>query len=224
MNLLIEGLKRKRKSYIRSFGRVAELEKLVKKPDYESLVPLDIAPGWQATAEVNRNSAGALVVTKLVIEANSETSSDEGLAANVLRSIKINKLVDSAISDQEYINYLLIADSPYDWAEETRITWMAEIYGEWPRQGRKPNDESLYAKMAFFYSIEVKENPTSPLQTLAEKLNVDRATVARRIDTARKLGLLNRPVSNSGPSGKAGGTLTQRAYQILGFVEEGDSK
>jgi hypothetical protein len=46
---------------------------------------------------------------------------------------------------------------------------MAEIYGEWPRQGRKPNDESLYAKMAFFYSTEVKENPTSPLQTLAEK-------------------------------------------------------
>jgi hypothetical protein len=193
----------------------------VKQPDYESLSPVGVAPGWQATAEVNRNSAGALVVTKLVIEANTETAFDQGLAANVLRLIKINELVDSAISDQEYINYLLIADSPYDWAEETRITWMAEIYGEWPRQGRTPNDESMYAKMAFFYSIEVKENPTSPLQTLAKKLDVDRATVARRIDTARKLGLLNRPVSNNGPSGKAGGTLTKRAYDILGFTEEG---
>ena len=193
----------------------------MKQPDYESLSPVGVAPGWQATAEVNRNSAGALVVTKLVIEANTETAFDQGLAANVLRLIKINELVDSAISDQEYINYLLIADSPYDWAEETRITWMAEIYGEWPRQGRTPNDESMYAKMAFFYSIEVKENPTSPLQTLAKKLDVDRATVARRIDTARKLGLLNRPVSNNGPSGKAGGTLTKRAYDILGFTEEG---
>ena len=193
----------------------------MKQPDYESLSPVGVAPGWQATAEVNRNSAGALVVTKLVIEANTETAFDQGLAANVLRLIKINELVDSAISDQEYINYLLIADTPYDWAEETRITWMAEIYGEWPRQGRTPNDESMYAKMAFFYSIEVKENPTSPLQTLAKKLDVDRATVARRIDTARKLGLLNRPVSNNGPSGKAGGTLTKRAYDILGFTEEG---
>ena len=193
----------------------------MKQPDYESLSPVGVAPGWQATAEVNRNSAGALVVTKLVIEANTETAFDQGLAANVLRLIKINELVDSAISDQEYINYLLIADSPYDWAEETRITWMAEIYGEWPRQGSTPNDESMYAKMAFFYSIEVKENPTSPLQTLAEKLNVDRTTVARRIDTARKLGLLSRPMSTSGPSGKAGGTLTKRAYEILGFTEEG---
>jgi hypothetical protein len=193
----------------------------VSKADYESLHPVEIAPGWQASAEVNRNSSGALVVTKLVIESNSKVASDEGLAAAVLRAIKINELVDSAISDQEYMEYLLIADSPYDWAEETRITWMAEISGEWPRQGRKPNDESLYAKMAFFYSIEVKTNPSSPLQTLAEKLEVDRATVARRIDTARKLGLLNRPVSNNGPSGKAGGTLTKRAYEILGFTEEG---
>mgnify|MGYP002628591626 CR=1 FL=1 len=192
------------------------------KADYESLYPVEIAPGWHASAEVNRNSAGALVVTKLVIEVNNEIASDHGLSSNVLRSIKINQLIDSAISDQEYINYLLIADSPYDWAEETRITWMAEIHGEWPRKGRKPNAESMYAKMAFFYSTEVKENPTSPLQTLAAKLDVDRATVARRIDIARKLGLLSRPVSNSGPSGKAGGTLTKRAYDILGFTEEGN--
>ena len=189
--------------------------------EYESLHPVEIAPGWVATAEVSRNSSGDLVVTKIVIEANSTSAIETGIAAHILRSLKVKDLINSAVSDQEYTEYLLAAMSPYDWAEETRITWMAEISGEWPRQGRKPNDESLYAKMAFFYSIEVKENPTSPLQTLAEKLNVDRTTVARRIDTARKLGLLSRPMSTSGPSGKAGGTLTKRAYEILGFTEEG---
>ncbi len=191
------------------------------KAEYESIHPVEIAPGWIATAEVSRNSSGDLVVTKIVIEANSTSAVETGIAAHVLRSMKVKDLINSAVSDQEYTEYLLAAMSPYDWAEETRITWMAEISGEWPRQGRKPNDETLYAKMAFFYSIEVKENPTSPLQTLAEKLDVDRSTVARRIDTARKLGLLSRPMSTSGPSGKAGGTLTKRAYEILGFTEEG---
>jgi hypothetical protein len=193
----------------------------VSKAEYESIHPVEIAPGWIATAEVSRNSSGDLVVTKIVIEANSTSAVETGIAAHVLRSMKVKDLINSAVSDQEYTEYLLAAMSPYDWAEETRITWMAEISGEWPRQGRKPNDETLYAKMAFFYSIEVKENPTSPLQTLAEKLDVDRSTVARRIDTARKLGLLSRPMSTSGPSGKAGGTLTKRAYEILGFTEEG---
>lgn len=190
------------------------------KAEYESLIPVEIAPGWIANAEVSRNSRGELVVTKIVIEANTTSSLETGIAANILRSLKVKDLIDSAVSDQEHTEYLLAAFSPYDWAEEDRITWMAEISGEWPRQGRKPNDESLYAKMAFFYSIEVKENPTSPLQTLAEKLEVDRATVARRIDTARKLGLLSRPMSASGPSGKAGGILTKRAYDVLGFAEE----
>jgi hypothetical protein len=193
----------------------------VSKAEYESLHPVEIAPGWIATAEVSRNSSGDLVVTKIVIEANSTSAVETGIAAHVLRSMKVKDLINSAVSDQEYTEYLLAAMSPYDWAEETRSTWMEEISGEWPRQGRKPNDESLYAKMAFFYSIEVKENPTSPLQTLAEKLKVDRTTVARRIDTARKLGLLSRPMSTSGPSGKAGGTLTKSAYEILGFTEEG---
>ena len=137
--------------------------------EYESLHPVEIAPGWVATAEVSRNSSGDLVVTKIVIEANSTSAIETGIAAHILRSLKVKDLINSAVSDQEYTEYLLAAMSPYDWAEETRITWMAEISGEWPRQGRKPNDESLYAKMAFFYSIEVKENPTSPLQTLAEK-------------------------------------------------------
>jgi hypothetical protein len=193
----------------------------VSKAEYESLHPVEIAPGWTATAEISRNSSGDLVVTKIVIEANSTSAIETGIAAHILRSLKVKDLINSAVSDQEYTEYLLAAMSPYDWAEETRSTWMEEISGEWPRQGRKPNDESLYAKMAFFYSIEVKENPTSPLQTLAEKLDVDRSTVARRIDTARKLGLLSRPMSTSGPSGKAGGTLTKRAYEILGFTEEG---
>ena len=191
------------------------------KAEYESLHPVEIAPGWTATAEVSRNSSGDLVVTKIVIEANSTSAIETGIAAHILRSLKVKDLINSAVSDEEYTEYLLAAMSPYDWAEETRSTWIEEISGEWPRQGRKPNDESLYAKMAFFYSIEVKENPTSPLQTLAEKLKVDRTTVARRIDTARKLGLLSRPMSTSGPSGKAGGTLTKHAYEILGFTEEG---
>ena len=96
-----------------------------------------------------------------------------------------------------------------------RSQWLEDVSGEWPRVGPNKLSKTPYAKMAFFYVLEVKQSPKSPLQSLAHKLNVDKSTVARRVDTARKLGLLHRPISENGPSGKAGGFLTKEAHEIL---------
>lgn len=187
----------------------------------KTIYDIEIAPGWFANVELKKNSVGELVITKLKLEAKGEESSNQGLNLAVLRAIKIRELIDNTIEDNDLTNFLLIADSPYTWAVETRNKWLKEISGEWPRLGRKPHDIKLYAKTAFFYVNEIRINPKSPLHSLAEKLKIDRPTLARRIDSARQLNLLTRPISNDGPAGKPGGTLTKKAMEILELSEQG---
>lgn len=186
---------------------------------YESSI--QIVSGWEAKVRLERNSSGALVPTRLVLEPTNESSREAGLTTSVIRSIRTSELVSKTIADLENFEVQVIGLSPYDWAEEQRLMWIAEISGEWERKGPVSQDESLYAKTAFFYVVELFENRVSPLQTLAPKLNIDRQTLARRIEKARKLGLLTSPISNSGSSGIPGGTLTDRALKLLGMKIKG---
>lgn len=191
----------------------------MRKGECKSAKPVDLAPGWQATAELTKNGSGDWVISKVTLEAVSDTAAAEGLSANILRSVKLSDLVESVISDDDQDNFWLYATHP-DY-EEMREEWLREISGEMQKVGPNNLSKTPYAKVAFFYVLEVRANPKSPLQSLAKKLEVDKSTVARRIDTARKLGLLHRPISEQGPAGKAGGSLTREAYEILGFTEEG---
>jgi hypothetical protein len=192
----------------------------MRKGEYKSTKSVDVAPGWQASAELTKNGAGDWVISKVTLEAISDKAAAEGLTANVLRSIKLSDLVESVISDDDQNNFWLHATHP-DY-EQIRKKWLSEISGEMQKVGPNNRSKIPYAKIAFFYVLEVRENPKSPLQSLAKKLDVDKSTVARRIDTARKLGLLHRPISEQGPAGKAGGFLTKEAYEVLGFTEEGN--
>lgn len=190
----------------------------MKKIEVEVLSFSEAAPGWKAIVELSRNDSGDHVITRLTIEATTEISKSEGLTASILRAIRIRDFVDSAKSDEEDMEFWLHATHP-DY-KDIRKAWLKEVSGEWPRVGPNKLSKSRYAKVAFFYVIELRENPISPLQSLADKIKVDKSTAARRVDSARKLGLLSRPISGSGPSGKPGGFLTAEAYEIL-FSERG---
>jgi hypothetical protein len=185
----------------------------MKQGEYQTTNPVVVAPGWQVKADLTKNSSGDLVVTKLVIEATDNASIAEGINANILRAIRIRDLVEGAAPDIDDTDFWLHSTHP-DY-EDIRRQWLKDVSGEWPRVGPNKLSKMPYAKVAFFYVNEVRESPTSPMQSLAEKLNVDKSTVARRVDTARKLGLLHRPISENGPSGKAGGFLTKEAHEIL---------
>ena len=185
----------------------------MKQGEYQTINPVVVAPGWQVKADLTKNSSGDLVVTKLVIEATDSASLAQGINANILRAIRIRDLVECAAPDIDDTDFWLYSTHP-DY-EDIRKQWLNDVSGEWPRVGPNKLLKMPYAKVAFFYVNEVRESPTSPMQSLAEKLDVDKSTVARRVDTARKLGLLHRPISENGPSGKAGGFLTKEAHEIL---------
>lgn len=190
------------------------------KGEYRSAKPVEIVPGWEAKAELTKNAAGDWVISKVTLEAVTDSAVAGGLNASILRSVKISDLLESSISDEDQNNFWLYATHPDD--EDIRKEWLRDISGEMQKVGPNNRSKTPYAKVAFFYVLEVRANPKSPLQSLAKKLEVDKSTVARRIDTARKLGLLHRPISEQGPAGKAGGSLTKEAYEILGFTEEGN--
>ena len=188
------------------------------KEEYKASV--QISEGWLAETTVERNSSGTLILTNLVIRADSPELKEVGISSSIIRGIKISDLISKTISEVENFEVQVIGLSPYDWAEEQRLTWQAEISGEWERKGPVAHDESLYAKTAFFYVIELFDNRVSPLQTLAPKLEIDRQTLARRIEKARKLGLLTSPNAQSSSSGIPGGALTDKALELLGMKIE----
>lgn len=214
-------LVRKCFTHIWCVGRVVRMEKELKIDEYQTVNPVVVAPGWQVQAGLTKNSSGDLVITKLIIEATDSTSMAEGINANILRAIRIRDLVESAEPDIDDTDFWLYSTHP-DY-EPIRKQWLKEVSGEWPRVGPNKLSKTPYAKVAFFYVNEVRESPMSPMQSLAEKLDVDKSTVARRVDTARKLGLLHRPISENGPSGKAGGFLTKEAHEIL-FSDRSESE
>jgi len=196
-------------------------EGILKEFEVQTSASIEVAPGWNAVADFLKNESGDLVITKLTIEASNALSKSEGLSAGLLRAIRLREFVESATGDTDDIEFWLHATHP-DY-KDIRREWLKEISGDWPRVGPNRLSKSRYAKVAFFYIIELRENPISPLQSLADKMKVDKSTIARRIDSARKLGLLTRPISGSGPSGKPGGFLTAEAYEIL-FKQDGEIK
>ena len=189
---------------------------------YESIYPIEFAPGWNANVVIQRNKAGVFAITQLTVEAKSPEAFAEGLTVQNLRSLRLTDLITSALDDAQHVEFELLAGSNYDWAEMQRETWWKEVEEEWVNKGRHGFDPSLYAKTAFFYILETRSNPTSPLMSLAEKLKIPRDQLAKRIDKARQLEILTRPSSaGSFHTGKASGSLTNKGYELLGIsIEE----
>ena len=131
----------------------------MRKGEYKSTKPVDFAPGWQAAAELTKNRAGDWVISKVTLEATSDIAAAEGLTANVLRSIKLSDLVESVVSDDDQNNFWLHATHP-DY-EQMRKQWLSEISGEMQKVGPNNRSKIPYAKIAFFYVLEVRENPKS---------------------------------------------------------------
>jgi hypothetical protein len=183
--------------------------------EVKSIYPVVVSDGWHARVKAVRNSAGDLVITELQLLAVSPEAKVAGLTSSTLRQLKLTDLVESAVEDLEDVELQWLLDCPDDDSASIRNVWHNDVRGDWPRQGRTPHGLDMYAKTAFFYVDELRKNPTSPLQTLATKLDIDRITLARRIDKARQLGLLTRPLRVGNSPGKPGGSLTPKALAIL---------
>jgi hypothetical protein len=170
---------------------------------------------WNIEPITSKDTSGNLIITGLSILAKSEKAKKFGLTSNVIRKIRISDLLEKKIEVDEDTIYLVMRDLPE--GASTRKEWMSSIKGQWPGFGQKSHPDWLYARVAFFYTIALRNNSKSPVSELAEMIDVNVETAARRINKARQLGLLTRPVKSkkNSPSGKSGGSLTPLCIEIL---------
>ena len=175
----------------------------------------DLDKDWSIEPITSKDSAGNLVITGLSINAKSEKAKKFGLTSNVIRRIRINDLLENKQEENEDTIYLVMRDLPE--GASTRKEWLSSIKGQWPGVGQKSHPDWLYARVAFYYTVALKLNPKSPVSELAEMLDVNVETAARRVNKARQLKLLTRPlkVNKNSPSGKSSGSLTSRCIEIL---------
>jgi hypothetical protein len=175
----------------------------------------ELEKDWTILPITTKDPAGNLIITGLTMNAKSDKAKKFGLTSNVIRKIRINDLLVEKQDQDSDIVYLVMRDLPE--GASTRKEWLSSIKGQWPGFGQKSHPEWVYARVAFFYTIALKNNPKSPVTELAEMLDVNVETAARRINKARQLGLLTRPITakKNSPAGKSTGTLTQRCIEIL---------
>ena len=177
----------------------------------------DLSNDWEFKAEISKDPAGNWVVSGLGIKPKNERAKNIGLTTSILRSIKINDLLETEIRDKDWDEQNLWFYHP-DW-EKDRKEWLASISGQWVSPGIKSHPEWMYARVAAFYLLARQEDSLKPINILAKWMDVDTKVASRRVDKARQLGLLTRPLSakQGAPSGKSYGNLTDKCEEILGF-------
>ena len=177
----------------------------------------DLSNDWEFKSEISKDPAGNWVVTGLTIKPKNERAKNIGLTTNILRSIKINELLETELDDLDWIEESLMFNHP-DW-EKYRKEWLDSISGQWVSPGIKSHPEWMYARVSFFYLLARREDSQKPINILAKWMDVDTKVASRRVDKARQLKLLTRPLSakQGAPSGKSSGNLTDKCKEILGL-------
>lgn len=184
-----------------------------------------VLEGWATRPVLGKDPQGNTIITELHISPISEIARNVGLSGAVLRAISLPDLLDAYLDDAEYyeVELLLYNDDYKKDLEKMRKS----IAGPWPATGNKPHQEWMYATVALFFYKCQREDRSKPISLLAELLEIDVKSAARKVDKARQLGLLTRPTSTKkgAPSGKSGGVLTEKALEILNIrVPKGKRK
>jgi hypothetical protein len=111
----------------------------------------------------------------------------------------------------EMTNFLAAAEiTDMGGAKETLLASgaaMISALGE--RPGRKGRPDEHYLPLVVEYLRLVNDGDRAPFATLAGRLNHEASTIRNRLHEARRRQLL------TGSSGKAGGALTPKAYELL---------
>lgn len=151
---------------------------------------------------VQSDEMGNPVVSHISIGFRGTSIPQGGLTASVLRDIRISDLL-------------------IKWFEENPKSFLGQgnektlwrvITQEWKSRGSKGIQIEYYAALAYFYVKTSEINPNNPTATLASKMNISVKTLQTRLAQARKLGLLSLAGASSG---KASGTLTSKARQLI---------
>ena len=127
-----------------------------------------------------------------------------GISASTLREVRFEDLFREYFKREKEEE-----DSPYE--RKLVVKYLKKTVLP---TGRTAYPLEYYAAISSLYLDQFKRTPKDPTSQIALLLNLPKRTVVNRLATARKLGLLSQN-SPHGPSGKAGGSLTEKGMQAL---------
>lgn len=127
-----------------------------------------------------------------------------GISASTLREVKFEDL---------YVEYYKHAEASKSSTYERKLI-IKYLKKSQQAQGRIIHPPEYFAAISYLYLEQFKLTPKDPTNQLAALLNLPKRTVLYQLATARKMGLLSQN-SPDGPSGRAGGSLTEEGVQLL---------
>ena len=174
--------------------------------------PLDMGPndfvlpdGTHLNIKINNDRNGTPVISSLHFFYPQKSMIPQGgISASTLREVRFEDLFKEYFRREKEID-----QSPND--RKAIIKYLRNV--SLP-SGPIAYPPEYYAAISFLYLDQFKLTPLDPTSQLATLLNIPKRTVVNRLATARKLGLLSQN-SPRGPSGRAGGSLTDEGVRAL---------
>lgn len=127
-----------------------------------------------------------------------------GISASTLREVKLEEILKNHF--QKHPSFDLTT-------YENQFIWKF-VKSELSPTGRTAYPNEYYACLSYLYVDTFQNFPNDATARLADLLGLPKRTLLSRLATARKLQILSQN-SPEGPSGKAGGMLTEKGLSIL---------
>jgi len=178
--------------------------------------PLDTGPndfvmsdGTHLNMKVDKDQNGTPVISSLHFFYPKRIRIPQGgISASTLREVRFEDLFREYFRKQD-------EEDKYSTSERKAVKkYISEI--SLP-SGRSAFPAEYYAAISFLYLEQFKKTPKDPTNQLSLLLGIPKRTLVNQLATARKLGLLSQN-SPDGPSGKAGGSLTEAGLRALKVI------
>jgi len=177
--------------------------------------PLDRGPndfvlpdGTHLNIKINNDRNGTPVISSLHFFYPQKSMIPQGgISASTLREVRFEDLF------KEYFR----REKEIDQSPNKRKAIIKYLRNVSLPSGRIAYPPEYYAAISFLYLDQFKLTPSDPTNQIAILLDLPKRTLVNRLATARKLGLLSQN-SPHGPSGKAGGSLTDKGIEALDTV------
>lgn len=164
-----------------------------------------LSDGTHLNMKIDKDINGTPVISSLhFFFPNGITIPQGGISASTLREVRFEDL---------FREYYRLEESIENSSHERKkiIKYLKNL--NLP-SGRTAYPHEYYAAISYLYLDQFKKTPKDPTSQLSVLLNLPKRTLVNRLATARKMGLLSQN-SPHGPSGRAGGSLTEEGERAL---------
>jgi hypothetical protein len=181
------------------------------KESVDRLADFELENGVLLEVKVRRDELGTPVISELRFFSQNRTPLPVGgITAKTLKEVNFEQIL---------LHHFQM-DSSIELSTKDRARLLKYLKTGMEFSGRTGFPKHFYAALAYFYVETYERFPKEPTAKLVEILDIPKRTLINRLAVARKLELLTQQ-SVDRPTGKAGGSLTSEAWDLIqGYLSD----